>query len=48
MLALVEQGLHLVAIDAQGLGGRIQIEPVPGLVLDLGHQDRLAMESRCP
>ena len=34
MLPLVEQGLQLVAINAQRLGGRVQIEAVARLVLD--------------
>ena len=35
VLPLVEQGLQLVAINAQRLGGRVQIEAVARLVLDL-------------
>ena len=38
---LVEQ---LVAAGAEGLGGAVQIQAVSRLVLDLGHQDRLAAQ----
>ena len=40
---LVEQ---VGAVDAQGLGGGVQVEAVAGLVLDLRHQDRLAAQAR--
>ena len=37
---------HLVARDAEGLRGGVQVQPVTGLVLHLRHQDRLALEAR--
>src|SRR6185369_11914564 len=37
---------HLVAAGAQGLGGGIEVEAVAALVLDLGDQDGLALETR--
>jgi hypothetical protein len=48
VLALVEELLHLVAVDPESLGRRVEIEPVSGLVLDLGHEDGLAMQGRRP
>jgi hypothetical protein len=40
---LVEQ---VVPGYSERLGRRVQVEPVPGLVLHLGHQDRLAAQAR--
>jgi hypothetical protein len=40
---LVEQ---LVAAGAERLRGAVQVEAVAGLVLHLGHQDRLAAQGR--
>ena len=42
----MQQVEQLVAVDAEGLGGGVEVEPVAGLVLDLGHQDRLAAQAR--
>ncbi len=44
----VQQVEELVAGDAERLGGGVEVEPVAGLVLDLGHEDRLALQRRCP
>ena len=41
----VQQVEQLGAVDAEGLGGGVEVEPVAGLVLDLGHQDRLAAQA---
>ena len=46
LLAAVQHVQQLGPVDAQGLGSAVQVEPVPGLVLDLGHQDRLATQRR--
>src|SRR5699024_2720959 len=35
---------EFVARGAERLGGRVEVETVPGLVLDLGQQDRLAAQ----
>jgi hypothetical protein len=35
-------------LTPEGLGRRVQVQPVPGLVLHLGHQDRLAPQARRP
>ena len=47
---LLAPGVELVdqvgAVDAERLGGGVQVEPVAGLVLHLGHQDRLAAQAR--
>ena len=48
VLAHVEQLLQLVPPHAECLGRRVEVETVTGLVLDLGHEDRLAMERGCP
>jgi hypothetical protein len=32
------------SVDAQRLGGRVEVHAVPGLVLHLGQQDRLAAQ----
>ena len=45
--AAVELVDQVRAVDAQGLGRGVEVEPVPRLVLDLRHQDRLALEARC-
>ena len=37
---------QLLPVDAEGLGGGVEVEPVPGLVLDLGDEDRLAAQRR--
>ena len=37
---------QVVARHAQGFRGAVQVEPVAGLVLDLGQQDGLALERR--
>ncbi len=39
-------GNELIARHAEGFRGRVQIQPVAGFVLHLGHQDRLALERR--
>ncbi|MBG9885073.1 hypothetical protein ABE10_00425, partial [Bacillus toyonensis] len=39
---------ELVARGAEGLGRRVQVEPVPGLVLHLREQDRLAAQRGRP
>ena len=44
----VQQVEQLGPVDAQGLGGGVEVEPVAGLVLDLGHQDRLAAQAGRP
>jgi len=48
VLALVEELLHLVAFDTERLGGRVEVETVTGLILNLGHEDGLAMQRWCP
>ncbi len=40
----MEQVDELRAVDAERLRGAVQIEAVTGLVLHLGHEDRLAAE----
>ena len=49
---LLPAGVQLVeqvgAVDAERLGGGVQVEAVAGLVLHLGHQDRLAAQARRP
>ena len=44
----VQQVEQLVAVDAERLGGGVEVEPVAGLVLHLGHQDRLAAQAGRP
>ncbi len=39
---------QLAAWRAEGLGGSVEVEPVTGLVLHLGGQDRLASQRRRP
>ena len=39
---------ELLARDVQRLGGGIEIEPMPALVLDLGEERRLAAQRRRP
>ena len=48
LAAGVQQVEQLGAVDAQGLGGGVEVEPVAGLVLHLGHQDRLAAQAGRP
>ena len=48
LLAGVQQVEQLRAVDAEGLGGRVEVEPVAGLVLHLGHEDGLAPQRRGP
>ena len=46
---LLPPGVQLVEqvgpVGAEGLGGGVEVEPVAGLVLHLGHQDRLAAQA---
>jgi hypothetical protein len=46
LLARVQQVEQLVAVRAERLGGAVEVEPVAGLVLHLGHQDGLAAQRR--
>ena len=39
---------HLVARYAERLGSAVKVQTVPGLVLNLGQQDRLAFQRRRP
>ena len=48
MLSLVEEGLQLVSLHAEGLRRRIEIQTVPRLILHLRHQDRLPVKRRGP
>ena len=45
-LAGMQVGDQLVARHAERLGRAVEIEPVARFVLDLGHQDRLALQGR--
>ena len=42
----VQQVEQLVAVGAERLGGAVEVEPVPGLVLHLGDEDALAAQRR--
>ncbi len=46
LLAVVQHVEQVAAVDAERLGGRVEVQPVPGLVLHLRHQDRLATQAR--
>ena len=46
--ARVQRVEQLVAGDPERLGGGVEVEPVAGLVLHLGQQDRLAPQARRP